>query len=117
MSLCVMCVVRECVCGACDAYGVRVCVLCVGVFRKKNVWGRLGGVLGTSWGHLGASGGVLGVSQGVLDASRGVLGTSGSVLGASRGLKGVWERPGGVVAGSGMSWIVLGASEMVLLAF
>ena len=48
----------------------------------ESSWGRLGAVLGPSWGHLGASWGHLGASWGPLGASLGAL---GAILGPSWG--------------------------------
>ena len=72
-------------------------ILCI-LARLKGLLGRLGAVLGVSWGILGASrdllgrlGRHLGASGGVLGALGRVLGRVGSVLGAS------WERLGSVL--------------------
>ena len=69
-------------------------ILCI-LARLKGLLGRLGAVLGVSWGILGASrdllgrlGRHLGASWGRLGALGRVLGRVGSVLGAS------WERLG-----------------------
>ena len=92
-------------------------------FRKTSFWaapghllGRLGGVLGTSWGRLAALGRLRSVLRrscgrlggrlwSLLGASWGILGASWGVLGASWGrrLGASWER-------LGASWPRLGAS-------